>query len=75
VKFAEDAFKELGGAEKLQIAIENLVGRLNGCGVSVTADEADTLIRAAFQTLVNYNKKRTCYTAHLFVYLLFTHVI
>jgi len=28
----------------------NLIGRLNGCGVPFTADEADTLIMAAYQT-------------------------
>ncbi len=49
VLFAEDAFNELGGPQKLESAKTNLIGRLNGCGVPITADEADTLIRAAYQ--------------------------
>lgn len=53
VKFVEDAFKELGGEQKLENAITNLIGRLNGCGVPVTVDEADSLIRAAYQTVKN----------------------
>jgi len=51
VLFAEDAFAALGGPAKLESAKTNLIGRLNGCGVPVTAEEADTLIRAAFQTV------------------------
>ena len=51
VKFAEDAFAELGGAEKLENAKKNLIGRLNQYGIGVTEDEADTLIRSAFQSV------------------------
>lgn len=51
VKFVEDAFTKLGGEQKLENAITNLIGRLNGCGVPVTADEAESLIRAAYQTV------------------------
>ena len=51
VKFAEDAFAELGGAEKLENAKKNLIGRLNQYDITVTEDEADTLVRAAFQTV------------------------
>jgi hypothetical protein len=51
VMFAEDAFTELGGPQKLENAKTNLIGRLNGCGIPVTADEADTLIRAAYQAV------------------------
>jgi hypothetical protein len=50
VKFAEDAFTELGGAEKLENAKKNLIGRLNQYGIGVTEDEADVLVRAAYQT-------------------------
>jgi hypothetical protein len=50
VLFVEDAFTALGGPAKLESAKTNLIGRLNSCGVPVTADEADTLIRAAYQT-------------------------
>jgi hypothetical protein len=53
VKFAEDAFTELGGAEKLENAKKDLVSRLNQYGIGVTEDEADSLIRAAFQTVKN----------------------
>ena len=51
VKFAEDAFTELGGAEKLENAKKNLIGRLNQYGIGVTEDEADSLIRSAYQTI------------------------
>jgi hypothetical protein len=50
VLFVEDAFNTLGGPAKLESAKTNLIGRLNGCGVPVTSDEVDTLIRAAYQT-------------------------
>jgi hypothetical protein len=50
VLFVEDAFNELGGPQKLESAKTNLIGRLNGCGVPITSDEADTLIRAAYQS-------------------------
>jgi hypothetical protein len=50
VLFAEDAFKELGGPQKLESAKANLIGRLNSCGVPITLDEADTLIRSAYMT-------------------------
>jgi phosphoenolpyruvate carboxylase len=49
VKFAEDAFTELGGAEKLENAKKDLISRLNQYGISVTEDESDTLVRAAYQ--------------------------
>lgn len=52
VKFAEDAFAELGGAEKLENAKKSLIERLNGYGIGVTEDEADTLVRAAFHSAV-----------------------
>jgi hypothetical protein len=51
VKFAEDAFTELHGAEKLENAKKNLIGRLNQYGIAVTEDEADTLVRAAYQSV------------------------
>lgn len=51
VKFAEDAFTELGGSEKLENAKKNLIGRLNQYGIGVTEDEADTLVRSAYQYL------------------------
>ena len=51
VKFAEDAFTELGGAEKLENAKKNLIGRLNQYGIGVTEDEADSLVRSAYQTV------------------------
>jgi hypothetical protein len=51
VKYAEDAFAELGGNEKLENAKKNLIGRLNQYGIGVTEDEADTLVRAAFQSV------------------------
>lgn len=51
VKFVEDAFAELHGAEKLESAKKNLIGRLNQYGIAVTEDEADTLIRSAFQSV------------------------
>ena len=50
VKFVEDAFTKLGGPQKLENAKTNLISRLNGCGIPVTEDETDTLIRAAYQT-------------------------
>jgi hypothetical protein len=50
VLFVEDAFKELGGSEKLENAKANLIGRLNGCGIPITDSETDTLLRAAYQT-------------------------
>jgi hypothetical protein len=53
VLFAEDAFTALGGLQKLESAKTNLIGRLNNCGVPVTADEVDTLVRAAYQTAKN----------------------
>jgi len=53
VLFAEDAFTALGGPAKLESAKTNLIGRLNDCGVSVTSEEADTLIRSAYQTAKN----------------------
>jgi hypothetical protein len=49
VKFAEDAFTELGGSEKLENAKKNLIARLNQYGIGVTEDEADTFVRAAYQ--------------------------
>jgi hypothetical protein len=51
VKFAEDAFTEFGGAEKLENAKKNLIGRLNHYGIGVTEDEADSLIRATYQSI------------------------
>jgi hypothetical protein len=51
VKFAEDAFAALSGPQKLESAKTNLIGRLNSCGVPVTGDEVDTLIRSAYQTM------------------------
>lgn len=51
VRFAEDAFTELHGAEKLENAKKNLIGRLNQYGIAVTEDEADSLARAAYQTI------------------------
>lgn len=51
VLFAEDAYKELGGPQKYDNAKLNLVQRLNTWRVPITADEADTLISAAYQTL------------------------
>lgn len=51
VKFAEDAFTALGGSQKLENAKANLISRLNSCGVPVTTNEADTLIRSAYQTV------------------------
>lgn len=53
VLFAEDAFKALGGLQKFLNAKESLIGRLNSCGIPVTADEAETLIRVAYQTAKN----------------------
>jgi hypothetical protein len=50
VFFVEDAFTQLGGPQKLESAKLNLISRLNGCGVPITEDEADTLIRSAYQT-------------------------
>jgi hypothetical protein len=49
VLFVEDAFTKLGGPQKLENAKTNLIGRLNSCGVPVTSDEVDTLIRSAYQ--------------------------
>jgi hypothetical protein len=51
VLFVEDAFTALGGPQKLESAKVNLIGRLNNCGIPVTENETDTLIRAAFQTV------------------------
>jgi|GEM_PF-6697594 hypothetical protein len=51
VLFAEDAFTAFGGQQKLENAKTNLISRLNNCGIPVTEDETDTLIRAAFQTV------------------------
>lgn len=51
VKFTEDAFSELVGAEKLENAKKSLIERLNGYGVGVTENKADTLIRSAYQTI------------------------
>jgi hypothetical protein len=51
VKFVEDAFTELHGAEKLENAKMNLIGRLNQYGIAVTEDEADTLVRSSYQTI------------------------
>lgn len=51
VKFAEDAFTELGGAEKLENAKQNLIGRLNQYGIGVTENEADTSVRSAYQSV------------------------
>jgi hypothetical protein len=53
VLFAEDVFAEFDGPAKLGSAKLNLIGRLNGCGVPVTEEEADTLLRAAYQTAKN----------------------
>jgi hypothetical protein len=50
VKFVEDAYTELCGPQKLENAKTNLIGRLNSCGIPVTEDETDILIRAAYQT-------------------------
>jgi len=51
VRFAEDAYTELDGSQKLENANKNLICRLNSCGHPVTVDEADSLIRAAYQTV------------------------
>jgi len=53
VLFVEDAFAELGGPQELENAKTNLISRLNSCGVPVTSEEADTLIRSAYQTAKN----------------------
>jgi LL-H family phage holin len=51
VLFAEDAFPDSPGVEKLRRAIEYLKGVLARAGVTISDTEAEAKVRAAYQRL------------------------
>lgn len=57
VKYVEQIYKTLDGAEKLEKAKENIVALLNEKGLSITELEMDVLIEATCNSFKEHFKK------------------
>jgi hypothetical protein len=53
VMFIEDIYKELNGTQKAEMAMDNLISRLNSHGINITQNEAETLISSAYKVAKN----------------------